>query len=158
MDSEPMRGKARGLKRLLGLALVSLLIIPSVLVLQPFLGGEERTAAAESVPSTVTGELIYKDTTIEQSSDITIESGGKLILINSVLTMMCDASHTYKITVNSGGLLKVVEGSTIQANNDNYGYSLKVNRGGPFIAEESTIEDLTSCGTDCNRHAIGGES
>jgi len=84
--------------------------------------------------SSLTGEKIVV------SGDIIIESGARLLLVNSVIFMNCSFPNQYKVLVKSGGSLEMVASSILPVN-DSDGYRFIVESRGELwsLSPEATF-------------------
>jgi hypothetical protein len=64
---------------------------------------------------------------LEVQGDIIIESGARLLLVDSTISVNCSFPNQYKVLVKSGGSLEMVASSIIPVNETN-GYRLVVER------------------------------
>lgn len=84
--------------------------------------------------TTVTGEKIVV------TGDIIIESGARLLLVDSTIRMNCSFPNQYKVLVRSGGSLEMVASSVLPVNDSN-GYRFVVESRGELwsLSPEATF-------------------
>lgn len=91
----------------------------------------------------ITFTKTIKDQTVEVSGNITVMSGGTLILDNATLIMNSTPQEEWYITVNWGGGIQIVNGSVV-TNNATFDrpYYFAVEYGGSTTIRDSTIRRL----------------
>ena len=104
---------------------------------------------AQDVPSpsssdiVITGEEMWVDQVIVLTSNLIIEGGGSLTLINTTLIMNCACEGEYHIVVKPGGELHITQGSNITASDLDAPFTFLVRPGSVFEMRDS---ELHGCG------------
>lgn len=145
-----MRPPCKRQKALLIVLLLALAVtVPRIPMLRP------RVASAISYSDwTISNVQVVQDQAITLDGNLTVESGGNLTFVDSVLTVNSQHFGQYYITVMPGGSMYVYN-SEITSSNAANGYSLVVD-GNYFIMKNSQLYDAGWCDTnssgtpDCN--------
>jgi hypothetical protein len=94
-------------------------------------------------PWNITTTKSYKDMTIEVTGNITIESGGELLLDNVTLIMNSSISKEHYLVVQSGGNLEITNGSVVTNNaTQDRPYYMIIEDGGSADIDGSTLRRM----------------